>query len=758
MIGCNDVMDTSLLATAVANTTQEPPDGNSASPIDMNLRPALFSGYRELAGLRYDFPLVLGEDDGNGVWLKSLSEIVNGILQEIAPADMTGERLRKHVLGLENEIRILISGGAGGSLSDLWGEAEQNMLSRAGDAGAEDLRESFRLVRGALRAAGDVIDCDHGAADRMVAHARTTVEEQKARKFVGEINYLVLKLTEILKSDFMKSDEARDPEHLRRSVGAVFEAEFDFKEMSRILSKASSGNPLSEDRRQRIRAVLSILESQRFFPRPEAGAAKDADPKIRSFVFTSCDEALQAFQDRLPEMASLVKAISIARLEIENRYTEARHDTYFDSFDENSLTLEDMASFPTYFVRILEPQPDAAEQERLFRLLSSDLPIKVLRQTEDILDDLSASTVQFSAGGRDALVASMAVGLNSAFVVQAGTASLYRLKDRIVDALAFHGPALINVYSGSTTDVCDLPAYVISASAVESRAFPVFVYDPSAGPDWASRFCIDDNPQPHAAWPAHRLAYEDHELQTTYSDMEFTFVDFAACDGRMAKYLVRVPRSQWTEHMVPVGEYMQQDAEERSHNVPYILMTDEQDRLHRVVVDDKLIYEARHYGERWRSLQELGGIDNSHATRLLAQQREVWEEEKQQAIDEAVSHAAPVDRAPQPEAAPDEAPAAADATPVAEEAEEPVQEGPIEEACIETPRCTTCNECTDLNNRMFAYNENQQAYIKDPDAGSFKDLVVAAETCQVCIIHPGKPRNPDEPGLDELIARAAPFN
>ena len=59
---------------------------------------------------------------------------------------------------------------------------------------------------------------------------------------------------------------------------------------------------------------------------------------------------------------------------------------------------------------------------------------------------------------------------------------------------------------------------------------------------------------------------------------------------------------------------------------------------------------------------------------------------------------------------------------------------------------------------MFAYDENKQAYIADLDAGTYRDLVEAAEMCQVCIIHPGKPRNPNEPGLDELVKRAALFN
>ncbi len=58
---------------------------------------------------------------------------------------------------------------------------------------------------------------------------------------------------------------------------------------------------------------------------------------------------------------------------------------------------------------------------------------------------------------------------------------------------------------------------------------------------------------------------------------------------------------------------------------------------------------------------------------------------------------------------------------------------------------------------MFAYNENKQAYIANLDAGTYAQLVEAAESCQVSIIHPGKPRNPNEPGLAELLQRAEAF-
>jgi len=72
--------------------------------------------------------------------------------------------------------------------------------------------------------------------------------------------------------------------------------------------------------------------------------------------------------------------------------------------------------------------------------------------------------------------------------------------------------------------------------------------------------------------------------------------------------------------------------------------------------------------------------------------------------------------------------------------------------------CTTCDDCMAINKMMFVYNEDKQAIIKDPTAGPFAHLVAAAEICPAKCIHPGKPLDPNEAGLDELIARAEPFN
>jgi pyruvate-ferredoxin/flavodoxin oxidoreductase len=80
------------------------------------------------------------------------------------------------------------------------------------------------------------------------------------------------------------------------------------------------------------------------------------------------------------------------------------------------------------------------------------------------------------------------------------------------------------------------------------------------------------------------------------------------------------------------------------------------------------------------------------------------------------------------------------------------------EPYIQTELCTACNECTNINKKMFAYNAKKQAYIKDAKAGTFRELVMAAEKCPVTIIHPATPLNPKEKDLDKWLKRAARFS
>ena len=291
----------------------------------------------------------------------------------------------------------------------------------------------------------------------------------------------------------------------------------------------------------------------------------------------------------------------------------------------------------------------------------------------------------------------------------------------------------------------------------------------------------------------------------TTIELAFTPADFLCCDRRLANQFWDVPAEHWHEQMTPLQDYLALDRETARTGIPYLLTVDEEGLIHRVAVTRAVVAIVLQCLAAWRHLQEVGGINNSYTAHQVALEKARLEAEQQAAIKSleeqysrqldqdlgqlteeivqriaqqlvqavrlgspqaatgvveaatgvtarvarpAAKEAAPADAA-EPAAAPTKTPAALD-----DDEGEAVN---LDAAYIETPRCTTCDECTKLNPLIFVYDSNKQAYIKDAAAGPYKDIVKAAEKCPVKIIHPGKPLNPAEPHLEDLIKRAEPF-
>jgi ferredoxin len=737
-------MQAELQAHIAFHLTGRIPQGEGDTLARNDLQPALLAGYRDLTALRYDFPLVLMS--GGEQPVQSLSALFDGAVKAIA-ANSAAERAKKYAHRLEREMRKLIAEGTGGSLYELFDLA----ADRIGVNSDAELGKSLKSLRGALKQDGDVLDCDKAMPFRLFRHAWQAVQDKKAQKFRAEISTLVAKLSDILNAEFGHSKEGMSAERLQAAIGTAHRDMFDFAGLSRLLTETTVNVPMAESRRQRIRSLLSTLRTQRFFP-----PATESDKWIGvaepySFTFENCAEAVAAYRERLPKMTELAKAVAMAKLETDGQYNEARHDAFFASFGDNGLDAEDVAPFPDYLICLRANDFRAAETDLILRAFLAGMPAKLVVQTDDLLEQSPIRDDYLLVGLRGKQIATSALGFGSAFVLQASAASLVQLREQVARGFAYRGPAVFSVYSGANGG--SLSPYLVAAAAAEARAFPAFTYDPSAGADWAARFSLAANSQVDRDWPAQRFDYEDAEQQTMSESLAFTLVDFAACDPRCAKYFAKVPCAKWTADLVPVSEFLKRDAKELGEKVPCLLMVDRDNRLQKVIVNETLVQEARRCAESWRGLQELGGVHNSHAARLVAQERKAWEEKLEAAAAAAASQPAAIATVAAPATAAPAAPAAAAPAAAAEAAPE---RNP-DEAYIDTFRCSSCNECTQINDKMFAYDGNKQAYIKDINAGTYRQLVEAAENCQLSIIHPGKPRNPDEPGLDELIKRAEPF-
>ncbi len=400
----------------------------------------------------------------------------------------------------------------------------------------------------------------------------------------------------------------------------------------------------------------------------------------------------------------------IAELELAHRYHESLHDAYFADFGEDDVSPEDFESLPALLVYVRNPE--VAEQGAILQALDTSLPVKILVQHDDILSELPLAAGKFSLGTHGGQLGRVALGVEGAYVAQLGCAQLVRNADWIQDGLEGSVPALFNVYAGLVEGAA--APYLLSAAAAEARSFPAFRRDPRRPVVPGDALGLSRNPQATEDWPAYPLVTENTNQQRNTLMLRFSFADFASLDPRYARHFAPIDTARAA--FTPVDQWLKQPDQEMAAT---IRLARPDGRVQVCAVDDALLRASRRCLESWHSLQAL----NCPAGLALA------------TLNEA---------APEPPAECAESPAS------------PVNDAPGG-AYIETPRCTTCEECVQINARMFAYDANKQAYIADRHAGSFRELVEAAESCQVSIIHPGEPLDPDEPGLDELRARAQLF-
>ena len=711
----------------------------------LDLRPALLAPYRNLHALRHDFPLVLAEQGRGSEFVRRLSGLVDAVLKDVAPRGFEGERLRRHALQLEQSIHQAVAEGATGPLSELWAAAAARLGAREG----ETLEQVLVAAGSELRAEGEVLGCTPEMPERLIRHAWASARRAQALQFNTELARLVQKLSDILRAADSHSQAGRQPQSLKASLGGPHQDAFDFEALARIVGKGVPQDELPPARRQRLTEALAVLSAQRFHAPAHAmadSAAEDAansppGTALFNFEFDNCSAAMQAFRQRLPDVLALVKAWSIAELEVQGHYNDAEHGAYFEALDEHALSAGDLARLPDYLVCIPPQRNDAPENAMLLDMLSSGLPVKVLVLTTDLLEDASIGTGHFAFGVRSARLATAAMGLGGMFVLQSTSANLFAMREQIVQGLACREPALFSVYAAPSPTASGLPPYLLAAAAMQSRAFPAFCYDAAAGHNWATRFSLANNPQPGADWSTEDLRYADLSLQQISESWAFSFADFVLSDGRHAARFALVARAHWGPQMLPAADWLALDDNQAASHVPYVLAADAQDRLQRLAVDARLMQAARRCLLLWHRLQEHGQpLASAIATAAKAADTALVGAS-------AVAAAAPATAATAAIAAPAEPAESAEAVP----AHSP------DEAWIDTARCPSCNECQLINNRMFGYDERKQAFIKDLSAGSYRQLVEAAESCQVAIIHPGAPRDAKEPGLEALLQRAAPF-
>ena len=489
--------------------------------------------------------------------------------------------------------------------------------------------------------------------------------------------------------------------------------------------------------------------------------------------------AMGLFEGHMAKMAEGFKAIRQAELELAGKYDPVEHEAFFAQFNWEQFSDEEFALCPP----VVSVGGDGAMYDigfqNLSRALMSGMPIKVLVLDTQVYSNTGG---QACTSGFISQVSDMApygkawkgkeeirkeislIGLahRTSYVMQGAISNVTHLLESFIEGLNARRPALFNVYAVCPPEhgVGDDVAFAQSKLAVESRAYPLFRYNPDRGVTFRDCCDLEGNPSLEQDWPSYTLKYQDEDGNEATMELPMTFADFALTEGRFRKHFRKAPQETWNEDMIPLPEFLQRSEDEREGRFPYVWTVDGKNRLGRVLVSEEIVRSTEERRDFWHQLKGLLGLDHEvvDAEAVAAQTRSEMAQRLSQALLSLASGegAGPLATALEGQAAP--APAATPQAAAEASAGNGGADWEYEPVWVESNECTACDECLQIAPGAFAYNDDKQAVVTDPKGAPYKDLVRAAEKCPALAIHPGTPANPAEPDAEKLMKRAAKFN
>lgn len=559
---------------------------------------------------------------------------------------------------------------------------------------------------------------------------------------------------------------------------------------------------MSDDRVKRIEELITILNTTLEQHENHAHIVVNEDLKQEypwELIYTSSKlsflelkqafhKAEQLFDQNIKAFTGVLVAMRKAELELEGKYEVQVHDDYFNHFKWFKLDQEELTLFPPV-VLVVRSNDLLTEGMHLFsNLVLSNKLVKIIALTTRTVNPTNPNIdwEDASLSFRQELAAN-ALSHRNIHTLQCASDRPLALLQGIRSSLESASPSLMHLLLPSLKDDLNIAFLKINAAAA-GRYFPYIMYNPSHGKEWGARFNVLDNSQAESDWPVYPFEHETADGRMLTELFAFTYADYKAMNREKVQELFIVPESMVTDYLIPLADYLKLSQNEQTGLVPFIWLVDEDNYMKRAAVPYMWVASCLERLDFWNFVQELGGLNNYHVKTSLATFKQKCDEQKSKEIAQmAEKHKQELAKAQRESAgiAMDKLASvllnldtlsfgsgtASKATKpaVQELKEQPTEAGAavkieIEqsedkpEAYVETFRCTSCNDCTDKYPAIFSYNEEKQAFVKDASKGSFEQLVMAAESCPASCIHPGEPLNPNEPNLNELIARAAKFN
>jgi pyruvate-ferredoxin/flavodoxin oxidoreductase len=634
-----------------------------------------------------------------------------------------------------------------------------------------------------------------GCGEKTVMHLFTaTIEalmQPRIAKHLAHVNDLIEKLAKHVQLKLAEEINVADPAAMERIVADIGDEDVTLAGIAERMERTSGGQPIDQEWLRRMTGLIAKLRELAW--RYDEGTTGRGRAKLGMTNATGCTSvwgstypfnpypfpwtnhlfqdspslAMGIFEGHMAKMAEGFTAIRTAELELAGAYNATEHDEFFTYFNWKQFSDEEWELCPP----VVAVGGDGAMYDigfqNLSRAMASGMPVKVLVMDTQVYSNTGG---QACTSGFIGQISDMAqygkaikgkeeprkeIGLigmahRTTYVLQSSIAYPNHMIEGFIKGLKARRPALFNLYTSCQPEhgIGDDMSAAQGKLAVESRAYPLFRYDPDAGVKPEDCFDLENNPAPDRDWPTYTIEYEDAGVRKQL-ELPLTFADFAITEARFRKQFRMAPVDTWNENMLPLAEFLDLDEEDREGLFPYVWSVNKKQQLSRLLVAKPMVESSEDRRDFWTMLRALAGADKASREDIADEvRREVAGRIASGLMQLAGGDGAGVAALAGVGAAVGSGAAAAGAA----------AGGDYMAPWIDSDQCTACDECTNLNSTIFAYDENKKAYLKNPTGGPYKDLVKSAERCTARVIHPGLPADRSAKDIDKWIKRGEKFN
>lgn len=633
-----------------------------------------------------------------------------------------------------------------------------------------------------------------GCSEKSVVHLFTaTVEslmQPRVKKHIAHLDDLIDKLEKHIQQKLMSNVNLSDSEAISKIVSEMHNSDLT---MSRIASKLETEKgsvPIDQEWLREVSQLLAKLKKLKWnYTNGSTGKGRASMGMTNSTGCTSVwgstwpynpypfpwanhlfqdstSMAMGIFEGHMSKMADGFRTIRKVELELNGEYNTSKHKDFFTYFTWEQFTDEEWLLCPPVVALGGDGAMYDIGFQNLSRMMASGKPIKVIVVDTQVYSNTGG---QACTSGFIGQVSDMAqygkvwkgkaeprkeIGLiamahRNTYVLQGTLANTSHMIEGFIDGLMTKRPALFNLYTTCQPEhgVADDLGVHQAKLAVESRAYPIFKYNPDLGIKVGDAFDLSGNPEMDSIWPSYQLKYLENGREKSM-EVAMTFADFAITEARFRKHFRKAPRDTWNENMIPLVEFLELETDDREGKFPFIWAVDNNQKLNRVLVAKPIVDSCEERRDFWTMLCDLAGVKKEKNEDV-----DIENKVRTEVVGKIAQGLMKL--------------AGGNGNGIAELVmDEPSNVTPVESSStgeqmapwLETDDCTSCDECIKINSEIFAYNNDKKAYIANADGGPYQDLVKAAEKCTAGVIHPGIPSDKSEKGIEKWITRGEKFN